>query len=192
MEYTAPTAGLIIAAVLFLIGVLSVNDLAARDFKVTISGKVGPFQRGILVAASVLCLVLSVVGFYLLANRPSGSGQPPPGQTAPVGRQMTIRVSSSLPAEDQEVVQETDVVTVNGARVTLSMDSDRPQTNDVLHFEGEPGELEYKVEITMVSRDGSKQEYSGSGTIYIDNGLSYIVQLSGDDPPQAVLERAAG
>ncbi|GGP44942.1 hypothetical protein [Streptomyces abikoensis] len=187
MEYAAPTAGLIIAAVLFLIGVLSVNDLAARDFKITISGKVGPFQRGVLVAAAALSLTLSVVGFYLLANRPAGSDHTPP----PVGQEMSVKVSSSLGIEGQDVKSETDTITIDGAQLKLTMDSDNPETSDVFHFQGDPGDQNYRVEISMTMNDDSKKEVSGTGTVYIDNQLSYKVDITGGDQPQAVLTRTA-
>ncbi|MGK5547047.1 hypothetical protein ACSNOH_20280 [Streptomyces sp. URMC 127] len=185
MEYAAPTAGLIIAAVLFVIGVLSVNDLAARDFKITISGKVGPFQRGVLVAAAALCLVLSVAGFYLLTSRSSGSDSPP----SPPAREMTLKLTTSMP-QDEEVVQQTDVVTVGGAQVTLSVNSGNPDVSDVIHFEGDPGDMAYKVDITFILKNGESRTVSGSGTIFVDNGLTYKVDVEGD-PLQAVLKKAA-
>lgn len=193
MEYAAPTAGLIIAAVLFLIGLLSVNDLAARDFKITISGKVGPFQRGVLVGAAALCLVLSVTGFYLLTNRPSGSDNPPspPNQSAPAN-QMTLKITTSMP-DDEQVVQQTDVVTVAGAQVTLSVNRDNPDVSDVLHFEGDPGDQEYKVDITYSLKDGGTQAVSGGGTVYVDNGLTYrvVIEVADDSSEKAVLVKAA-
>ncbi|MEV4434556.1 hypothetical protein [Streptomyces sp. NPDC049585] len=191
MEYAAPTAGLIIAAVLFIFGVLSVNDLAARDFKVTVSGKVGPVQRGVLVTAAVIFFVVSVVWFSLLASRPSGDSNPPPApnqsQSAPAG-EMTLNLSTVLP-EGGDVVQQTDEITVDGGHKTLSVNTDNPSTNDAITFSGDPGETDYKVEISLVLKDGTSQKISGTGTIFVDNGLSYVVDTQGD-PPQAVLRKA--
>ncbi|WP_367133927.1 MULTISPECIES: hypothetical protein [Streptomyces] len=187
MEYAAPTAGLIIAAVLFLIGILTVNDLAARDFKITISGKVGPFQRGVLVVIAVLFFGASVAGFYWIANKPSGpSGPPsPPSQSEPA-RQMTLKLISAIP-DDENVVHETDVITIGSARVTLSIDRDNREASDTTDFEGEPGEAAYKVEITYVLKDNSTRTVSGEGSVFVANNLTYRVDLDNSDPPNAVL-----
>jgi hypothetical protein len=178
MEYAAPTAGLIIAAVLFIIGILSVNDLAARDFKITISGKVGPFQRGVLVAASVLCLVLSVAGFYLLTNRPSGSGNPPspPSQSAPA-QQWTIKVSTFLP---DGVSQQSDKITIGSEEQTLSVDANKTEASNVFHFEGDPGDVDYAVEATQVSEGQPPVIISGQGRVFADSGRSFFVWIGGD------------
>ncbi|MFE0046718.1 hypothetical protein [Streptomyces albireticuli] len=176
---------------LFVIGILTVNDLAARDFKITISGKVGPFQRGVLVALAALFFAASVVGFYWLANKPSGSDKtpPPPDQTVPA-RQMTLKLLTRLP-DDEEVVQQTDVITIGGVQVTLTVNSDSPTTSDVVHFEGsDPGDVDYSVKVTLVYKDGSTGSAEGSGTVFVDNGLAYEVTLRGD-PPQPALEKSA-
>ncbi|WP_424888999.1 hypothetical protein [Streptomyces sp. XH2] len=189
MEYAAPTAGLIIAAVLFLIGILTVNDLAARDFKITISGKVGPFQRGVLVAIAVLFFVASVAGFYWLANKPSGSGNPPspPNQSEPA-QKITLKLVTEMP-DDENVVQQTDEITVGTAHLTLTVNRDNPAVSNVLQFDDMPQDSEYSVEITYAKQDGSTEKFSGNGTIYVADGLTYQVFLRGD-PPQAVLERS--
>ncbi|MCD9195017.1 hypothetical protein [Streptomyces albireticuli] len=57
-------------------------------------------------------------------------------------RQMTLKLLTRLP-DDEEVVQQTDVITIGGVQVTLTVNSDSPTTSDVVHFEGsDPGDVE--------------------------------------------------